>query len=180
MTVAAIGTALAVGSAVVGGIQGYTSSQYRAQVARMNAKIAEQNAERAIQRTGVEAQDEDATTLAMLGELEAQQGASGLTLNSRTFRNVRKNAREVGRLNTQRIVQGGQIEAYNYRTDAANFTAEARAARSDAMFSLLKMPFDIGTSLIGRAGKVRSPERYTSGYTPTARLPRPRPRSLLR
>lgn len=179
MTIAAIGTALAVGSSILGGVQSYTAAKYRAQVADMNAKIAEGNAERAIQTSQVEQQDSDAMTLAALGELTASQGASGISLGSASSQRGRRAVRVAGRQDALRIRQAGEVERYNFQTDAANFRSEKAAAKSEGMFSLLSIPFNVGSSLIGGAGKVASPGKF-GALGSGARLPRPRPRSLLR
>lgn len=180
MTIATIGTVLGVGASLFEGFQGYQAGQYRAKVAEFNQDIAKQNADRAIERSQVEQQDQDAITLAALGEQLASQGASGLAITGRSNTALRKNAATLGRLDALRIRQGGQLEAYNYNVDAANFGAEAGAARSSGAGSLVSGFLNAGTSLIGGAGKVKNPARYTTPEAYSARLPRPRPLSLVR
>lgn len=179
------GIALGVGSSVVGTVGAVNAADYRSQVALRNAQLAEDNAARSEQRAQVEGQDQDAVTLAALGEQVAQQSASGLSLNSKSFGAARKNTRTLGRLDTLRIRQGGDLEAYNYKTDAANFRAEAEQERRGKGQAILSGILSAGTSVVGglgskgslmtRANKVRDPSNIYS-----ARLPRPRPRSLLR
>lgn len=156
MTIAAIGTAIGVGASLFQGVQGYTAGQYRARVADMNRKIAEENANRSINRSQIEAQEQDVMTLAMLGEQTAAQASSGISLGSRSFGQVRQNARLLGRLDALNVRQAGEVEAYNYRTDAENFRAEAGAARMDATSSLIGGFLNAGSSLIGGAGKTGS------------------------
>lgn len=173
MTIAAIATAIGVGSSVLEGVQGYRAGQYRSEVAKMNQAIAEDNAARSIQRSQIEAQDQDAVTLALLGEQEVAQASSGVSLGSRTFVGTRRNARVLGRLDALRIRQGGELEAYNYRTDAANFKAEGGAARREGRASLLGGFIGAAKSLVGGAGKVKDPNRYEPF---AARMPRARTR----
>lgn len=180
MTMAAIATTLAVGSAVVEGISGFQAGRYRAAVAGANQKTAEENARRAIDRAQVEQQEQDVLTLATLGEQEAVQSASGLSLGSKSFMLTRKRAKNLGRLDALNVRQAGEVEAYNYRTEAMNFAAENQAARSDAAGALVGGLFKAGGSLIGGSARVRDPSRFTAAEPVTARLPRPRPRSLMR
>lgn len=151
MTIAAAAIGLSVASAAFKGISGYQMGSYQAQVAEMNKKIAEENARRAIERSQVEQQSQDALTLAMLGEQEAVQSASGLSVNSKSFKDTRRAARILGRMDALNVRQAGEIEAYNYRTDAANFGAQSGIHRAEGRNALLSSFLDVGKSLVGGA-----------------------------
>lgn len=176
-----IGTILGVASAGVSTVGAISSANYREQVALRNAQLAEENSERSTTRAQVEAQDQDALTLAALGEQLASQGASGLSIGSKSFGAARRNTRTLGRLDALRIRQAGDLEAYNYKVDAANFRAEAEQERKGKGLALISGGLDIAgagfsPSLITRANKSGSAAKFG----PVARLPRPRPGSLLR
>lgn len=162
MTIAAAGLALSFGSALFQGYTSYQAASYQAAIAEMNQDIANDNAVRALQRSQVEQQDQDAITLAMLGEQEAAQGASGLAFGSRSFRLTRKSAQELGRKDALNIRQAGELEAYDYKTQAANFGAAASANKASATNSLLGSFLGGTASLISGATKVRDPDRFNN------------------
>ena len=104
-----LGTALTVaqvGMGVVGSIVGAASEAEAAQqaqaVAEKNKKIAEENAQRALLVSQEEQFDQDMETLALLGEQEAIQAGSGLRLDSGSFIQTRRAARELGRIDGAR------------------------------------------------------------------------------
>lgn len=164
MTIAAAGIALGFASTLFQGFTAYQSASYQAAVAEMNAEIANENAKRALERSQVEQQDQDAITLAMLGEQQAGQAASGLAFGSRSFRLQRKSAQELGRKDALNIRQAGEIEAYNYRTDAANYQAQAGIAKASGVNSLLGSFLYGAGSLVSGATKVRDPDRFYNPY----------------
>lgn len=151
------------------------ASRYQAKVAEYNANIADQNAKRAEQRAAIEAQDNDMATLGMLGEQEAAQTASGVSLRSKSAVLTRRAARQLGRRDTLNIVQAGDVEAYNYRVTAAGERANAQMANRAATGSLLGGFLSIGGSLIGNSQsskkKFNDPmaRYYGSPYDPYAR-----------
>ncbi len=154
LSLAAMG--LAAAGSVVGGIQASNAANYQAKVAAMNAEIAEQNAQRAVHRSQVEAQDQDAVSLAALGELTSMQGASGTSLTGRSAKRGRATVRQLGRLDALRVRQAGDIEAYGHRTEQANFLAQAEASRMEGRHSLVEGFMNAGSSLISGASKSRN------------------------
>lgn len=164
MSIAAAGLALGFVSSAFQGFTAYQSASYQAAIAELNQSIANDNAQRALERVQIEQQDQDAITLAMLGEQEAAQASSGLAFGSRSFRLARKSAQELGRKDALNIRQAGEIEAYNYRTQAANFGAQAQFAKASGVNSLLGGFLGGIGSLVSGATKVRDPDRFTNPY----------------
>jgi len=152
----------AVGS-IFSGIIGFAQASYQAKVAEMNAEVARENAKRTIDRTQVEEQDNAAENLALMGEQEAAQAASGLSINSDSSRRIRRASRVLARKDTLNIRQGGEIESYNYKVEAANQTAAAGMARLGGMGSLLSGFVNAGGSLLGSASPTASPS-YMKPY----------------
>lgn len=145
VTLAAI-TAVA---SVATGVLGYSAAQYQGQVAKMNTKVAEENAQRALERSKIEAQDNDLQTSLLLGEQVAAQGASGISLTSKSFMKTREATRLLGRRDTLNIIQGGEIEAYNYKVDKENFKAQASAAKLQGYGALLEGAVGATTAFAG-------------------------------
>lgn len=133
----AISTAISTGAAVYGGISANQQAQYQARIAEQNAKIAESNATRALQKGQIDAQEQDALTAQTLGEQESAQSASGLSLHSGSAILTRKTARELGRLDALRTIHDSEMEAHGHRTQAWGYRAEAEGARAEGRASLI-------------------------------------------
>jgi hypothetical protein len=148
------GTLISAIGSVTSGMAAQQQANYQAKVSEMNEKIAKQNAVRAIERSQIEQEDQDRETAAQLGEIVAAQGASGLSLTSRSSALTRKSARMLGRRDALNIRQAGEIEAYNYKTQAVNFEADAQLRRMEGKSSLLAGFVGGIGSLIGGARQV--------------------------
>ena len=150
--------------AIVGGVTGMIQASYQAKVAKMNASIAADNAVRALERGSVEGEDNDFQTRALLGEQEVAQAASGVSLSGKSQILTRESARRLGRRDTLNILQDASVEAYNYRTQEANFKAEAQAAKISGISGLVGSVFSaassIPSSLAGGASSTASPYKF--------------------
>jgi len=131
-----IGLALTAASTLVGTVGAISSGQaqkqqaeYQAQVARNNQQTAQQNAEYASNVGETQAQAQDFKSRATLGAIEAAQGASGLSLDSPTLREVRRDAGQVLRLDTQNIFQNAALRSRAYTGQAAEFGAQSELSR---------------------------------------------------
>lgn len=153
-----IGLALSFASSAFGAIGQYQAAQYQASIAEMNQKVANINADRTIQTSQVEQQDRDLQARALLGEQVAEQAASGLTLGSKSFRQARRGAQELARQDSLRIRQAGDVDAYNYRVQAANYGMQSQLAQATATSSLVGGFLGAGTSLIQGVNKIYVPQ----------------------
>jgi len=142
---------------VISGVAAMQAAAYQKKVADMNAQIAQDNAKRAIERTQIEAQDNDAEVRAMFGAQEAGQSASGLALGGRSQVMTRKAAAVLGRRDTLNIRQAGEIEAYNYKVQAENQTAAGNLAMMEGKSNMLGSFLQGASSLIGGFASVKSP-----------------------
>lgn len=144
-----LGSILSAAGTVVSGLSAYGAAKYQQRVGEMNAQIAEENAQREIQRSQQEQIEQDDQTRALLGMQEAAQSASGLSLTGRSQMLTRKAARQLGRKDALNVRQAGELGAYNFRTDAANQRASAQLAGTTGLGQLLGSFIGAGTSLIG-------------------------------
>jgi hypothetical protein len=158
--VAIIGAGLSFASEAFSAVSQYQAASYQAKIAEYNQQIANDNAKRTLQTAQVQQQDQDAQSLALLGEQEANQAASGFSLGSRSFRLARRSAQELARKDALNIRQAGEVEAYNYRVQANNFGLESELAKMQANSSLLGGFLGGATSLISSATKVRKSTMY--------------------
>ena len=101
------------------------ASKYQAQVARNNQIIAANNAQYATEAGGTRAQAQDFKNRAVYGQIEAQQGASGIDMDSPTSTDVRSSARQIGRLDTETIYNDALLRANQSLAQAGSFGAQA-------------------------------------------------------
>jgi hypothetical protein len=162
-----LGSLLSAGSSVLGTISAVGAARYQAGVARNNAEIAKQNAQRASDQAQQEQVQQDQQTLALIGEQEAIQGASGLSISGASQLRTRRTAQRLGRQDALNIRQQGDNEIRNLLQESENFKAEARAQSSAATGALIGGIFDVGSSLVGGSTSVRDPSRVTGTRTRT-------------
>jgi len=108
------------------------SANYAAQVARNNATIANQNATYAEAAGQRSASDEAMKNAATVGHIKARQGASNIDVNSGSAVTVRESQRELGKLDTETVLNNAELQAYGYRSQAANFQAQAGLEEQEA------------------------------------------------
>lgn len=175
----------ALGALVQGGM-GLMQGMYQAKVAGMNAKIAGQNASLAIDKSRIEAQDNDMRTSADLGEQEVAQAASGIALSGKSQILTRRATRLLGRRDSTNIIYGGKVEEHNYLVQKANFKAEQGAAKLSGISSAIGGVMSaVGSlpsgSFVGGSTSIKNPERFIpkpvlkpDGFNPRPNLLRPR------
>lgn len=130
------------------------AANYQAQIADRNAAIMEDNAQRAAYRSAVEAQQQDENTRGVVGQIIANQAASGLRLGGRSAMLTRKSAAELGRLDTLNIRQAGEIEAHNYLMQAEDFRSSADFSRKTGQSAAVAGALQGFGSLVGGLGGI--------------------------
>jgi hypothetical protein len=134
-------------------VSGYQQAQYQAQVAKNNQQLANRNAALASEAAQKEQMRSDQEYAGMLGEQEAIQGASGLDVLGRSQLAVRNQTRRVRGLAAQDIRAQGDQQVAGHFQDAANFAAEASAAKISGITSLVGGALDIGR--MAQGGKLK-------------------------
>ena len=162
------GGLLSAAGTIVSGISALAAGNYQKQVADMNARIAKDNAARALERGQIVQQETDNRTKAFLGQQEAVQSASGISLTSRSAIATRRTARELGRLDALNVRQAADVESYNYQVDAVNQKAQGQMAQQAGVGTLIGSFFKAGGSLVGGSSSTSNPQAITGGgtYTP--------------
>lgn len=119
-TIAAVGTAISVVSAIGGAMSQRDAAKYNAQVAENNAIASRQQA-----AANAEAQQRDARM--RIGQMEANYAASGVSLEGSPLEILEQSARnsEMDRLN---ILYGGELRAGNYGAEAQLNKSRASSA----------------------------------------------------
>jgi len=152
--VSAVGGIIGTGMSAIGAYNSAqaqaASARYQAQVAQNNATIAEQNAVYTKQAGNSAAVDASLRARAALGARVAGQAASGIDVNSGSALDAQETEREVGVLNTERVVNNADLQAYGYRSQQSNFAAQAGLLNAQAnQYSSSALPAAFGTLLNG-------------------------------
>jgi multidrug resistance efflux pump len=145
----------AVGS-IFGGSAQSSAYNYQAQIAAMNAQIAKQNANYDLAVGEVQAQQQGMKTRAQIGATRAQQGASGLDVNSGTNVNVRSSEAEIGAEDQALIRNKAAYTAYGQEVTAAQDTAQAQLDQMSASNAQTAGMLGAATSILGAGGSFAS------------------------
>lgn len=147
-------------STVSGAVGAYEQGQaasknaaYQAQVATINAKVAQQNAGYEAARGEQEAYNQQLKTRKVVGGMEAAQGANGLDVNSGSNLSVRQSAEEMGQTDVQTIQNNSSRQAWNYEAQAAGLTSESQLLKEESKQESLSSYVNAGSSILGGAGK---------------------------
>jgi hypothetical protein len=154
LTVASLG--LGVGSAVMNTSATMAANNYQSQVLARNAQLMEMNAQRAVEASANQAQQQDQMTRALLGEQLATQSASGLKIGGKSQMLTRKSARELGRLDALNIRHQGDVEAFNFRQMANDATEEIKFKQQSNGYALASGFLDAGSAIVGGATNLSS------------------------
>lgn len=141
--------ALAVGSTLISGISSFQQSMYQSAVAKNNAKIAEDNSNRASYAGQIEQMRSDREYRAQEGTVLATQAASGFDVLGRSQVMSRANVDRV-RGEAALDIRGQALDnVRNLQQEQANFLGEARAQKTQAWMGLASTAFDIGGTVLG-------------------------------
>ena len=106
--------------------------KYQAGVADINKEISKANATYSRDEGEVTAQQAGMKAHAELGEMIAQQGASGLSVNSGSSTKVRESMIEIGQYTQSVIRSSAAKKAYGYEVEAMQYGAQADVYRYTA------------------------------------------------
>jgi hypothetical protein len=148
------GSAITAGGILEGGFASSHAADYAAQVAANNATIARQNAKFAIESGERQASDVALKGAATAGKIKSAQAASGVSVNSGSATDVQVSQREAGLLDTETTLNKGRLAAYGYRTQAANFDAEAALKRAESSQDVTGAEIGAAGSFLGGASGV--------------------------
>ncbi len=134
LTWAAIGTAASIaggvtsaGGALAKGSADSSMYGYQSGVAKMNADIAQQNAAYSVEAGGSAAYQSGVKTGEIVGQQKANQGASGVDVNSGSPAGIRSTTTALGQIDQNTIRTNYAKRAYGYEVEAASKDAESTA-----------------------------------------------------
>lgn len=145
-----------VGQALSGQAQ-QKSAQYNAQIAANNAIIARQNATAASLEGESNAATESQHTKAQIGGILANQGASGVDVNSGSSLDVRSSAAQTGELNAINIRSQAARQAYGYQTEAVGDQGKEAMYKSEAAMAPIEAGITSAGTLLSGAVNPNNP-----------------------
>ena len=159
LAVIGIGASLVGGAVTYAGIQQQASAQssafnYQAQVARNNAVIAQQNAERTQQAGDVAAQNKLIETGQRTAAIRAVAGASGVDANTGSPLNLQESNQKLGTLDALTIRNNAARAAYGYQVQGMSQTAQAGLDVASGANAVTGGQYAGAGSLVGSAGTV--------------------------
>jgi hypothetical protein len=154
--ITAVGIAVTAGGAIFKGMSQGAMYGYQANIARMNAQIAQQNAAYEVNLGEVQAQQQGMKTKSIIGQTKAVQGASGLDLNSGSAMEVRASEAELGAADQATIRSNAARRAYGFQVEAAQDEAQASLYDKASTNAEIGGFIDAGTSILGGGGSLSS------------------------
>lgn len=142
--------ALGIASAGLTGLTAIQQGNYQNAVAKNNAMIAEQNANRLSEASQLEAQRSDIDYRALIAEQLAQQGASGFDVLGRSAIGARRTTARTGRRAARDIIHQGASDARNRLQEAANFRTEGKQAKLQGYMTGVGSLLQAGSLIKGR------------------------------
>jgi hypothetical protein len=145
-------TAIAVTTAVAGGIQAY--GQYQAgkdqqRIENMNARLLDEQALDAQRRGDIEEQEHRNKVRAMLGAQRAAFGANNVVSNSGSPLALQLDTTRFGELDALTIRNNAAREAYGYRSEAKIGRARGKAAKKSGTMGALGTVLGSGAQAYG-------------------------------
>ena len=107
---------------------------YKGQVARYNAIIADQNADYAIQAVTQQSAAASMKGAARGAAIKTSQAASGIDVNTGSAVDVQASDRMVAQLDAETVLNDAELQAYGYRTQKTNFIAQAQQAETAGIY----------------------------------------------
>lgn len=151
MAIGLIGGVVQAIGAIQAGRAEAEAAAYRAEVARRNQQLANDNAVRIQQTAQVETEALEAENRGKIGEIIAAQSGSGLSLGGKSQLLTRKSAYSLARLDAKTLRQRGDLSSFNSRVDAANYGSEAQLFELQAKNARKAGMLNAFSSLIGSA-----------------------------
>lgn len=166
--------AVGLGGAALSAVSSYGQAQataanasYQAQVAANNAKIATVNAGMDTQSGEIAAVNQGMKTRAAIGATKAAEGASGVSVNSGSFPQVRASEAELGMLDAMTIRSNAAKQAYAAEVQATSSTAESQLLTAESSEASSIAPVSaLGTFLGGASSVGGNYLRYSTGAPP--------------
>lgn len=172
-----IATAATIGSSAISALGSIQQSRANAASAGYNAKVAAQNAQIQTQNAnfaGAEGEQnvaaEGAKTKAALAATLANQGASGVDINTGSAVDVRESEAKLGALNALTIRSNAAKQAYGFQTGAASDVAQSQLLRKQQTYDITSGYLNAGSTILGGAGNAMKYTNWLNQSSPTGTI----------
>ncbi|HEY7824469.1 MAG TPA: hypothetical protein VIG24_16630 [Acidimicrobiia bacterium] len=156
-------TVVSAGAAVQQGNAAAASGRYNAQVAEMNATLADRRAKDAIERGAVEEQQKRAEVAQLQGRQKAAMAANGVDLTFGSPLDTLVDTAVLGDLDALTIRQNSAREAYDFNVQGMNSRADATLSRANARSAKTGGYLNAGATVLG--GGASAYKQYNSTLT---------------
>lgn len=153
-----IAATAAVGSGVVGTIGSLQAGHAAQQAANYNASVQMQNADQARRNAEIASQSgmanqniQQLKTRAQMGSIKANQGASGVSMNSGSSVDVLQSAAVIGEMDSLSVRSRATREAYGYEVQGTNFQNQATLDKEEGKAAKTASYFNAASTLLGSA-----------------------------
>lgn len=130
------------------------AGKYNAQVAEMNAKIADNKARDALERGKIEEQKQRQKTASISGAQQAAMAANGVDLSFGSPLDTLVDTATLGELDALTIRSNAAREEYDYRVDAVNKRAGGQLARMQGKAAKTGSLLAAGSTVLGGGAAV--------------------------
>lgn len=151
-----VGTGIQAGGAYEAGQANKKAENYSAQLSQENAAIATQNAGYVGAEGNSAVENESLKNRATMGSIKANQGASGIDVNSGSAVDVRESQEKLQMLDTQTIRSNAARRAYGFETQAVSDTAQAQLDTAAAKNAQTAGAINAGSTLLSGTGAAAS------------------------
>lgn len=144
-----IAGALAATGSVMQGVQGMMAATYESDVAKRNASLEVDRARDSIERGRLEGRDFYRNLGQIKGQQTAALAANGLDLGFGTALTVQQDTAAGGKEDVTNLYRNQLERTRGFEINASNYRAEAAAARQRGRAALVNSFFQAGSSLMG-------------------------------
>lgn len=160
LTLLAVGTAVA--GTVTSTVASYQQARYEAKVADANVAAENERVRDALNRGDIEARDTARRQSQLIGAQRAAMAANGIDLGFGSAADLLADTAMYAREDLTTVRENTRREVMGFDINAANYGAQARAARSRATGALVAGGLQAASTIAGgaqRFGKIRADRR---------------------
>ena len=157
-----IGGIISAVGTIAGGVAQANAAKYQAQVAANNAIIAQQLATTTIEQTQAKTAAQSMKEAELGGQIKAAQAAGGVDVNTGSNKEVQISHRMLGKLDTENVMQSGQLQAYGYLAQKTNYEAQSKLDTYQASTAMTGAELGALGQVTGAASKWFNPSSFGS------------------
>ena len=165
LAVTMVGVLAGAATSIVGGVMAHDSAEYNAEMEENNAKIAQQNAQLAIDQGNEDERNQRLKTQQLIGQQRSAYGASGVVVDQGSAMQTVLDTTKMGEYDALTIRDNAKKQAWGYNTQASNFKSQAGIYQNSADNAWIGAVGGVGSSLLSGASSMIGglPSGFMSG-----------------